>query len=121
MCPPSPTSAEASSKVLPGLDAYDTGAGSSTLASPQYTEAVASSRCHGSLLLAICVARLSGRYLREPELMVNDAMHCAQVMSAAPEPYFEPVLVHRRRTHLELVRLLARRGMVSRLLCGPSR
>ena len=44
--------------------------------------------------------------------MVNDAMHCAQVMSSAPEPYFDPVLVQRRRTCLELVRLLARRCMV---------
>ena len=60
--------------------------------------------------------------------MVNDAIHCAQVMSTAPEPYFDPVLVHRRRTYLELVCLLARRGMVrftlepkekSRSLCGP--
>ena len=33
-------------------------------------------------------------------------------MSAALEPYFDPVLVRRRRTYLELVRLLARRGMV---------
>ena len=56
--------------------------------------------------------------------MVNDAMHCA--LSTAPEPYFDPVLVHRRRTYLGLVRLLARRGMVplepkekSRPLCGP--
>ena len=39
-------------------------------------------------------------------------MHCAQVMSAAPEPYFDPVPVHRQRTYLELVRLLARRDMV---------
>ena len=68
-----------------------------------YTEAVASSRCLGS--------PLSGRYLREPERMVNDAMHCAQVTSTPPEPYFDLVLVHRRRTYLELVRLLARRGM----------
>ena len=52
------------------------------------------------------------RYLREPERMVNDAMQCAQVMSTAPEPYFDPVLVRRRRTYLELVRLLARRGVV---------
>ena len=44
--------------------------------------------------------------------MVNDAMHCAQVMSTTPEPYFDPVLVHHRRTCLELVRLLAWRGMV---------
>ena len=52
------------------------------------------------------------RYLREPERMVKDALHCAQVMSTAPEPYFDLVLVHRRRTYLELVRLLARRGTV---------
>ena len=45
--------------------------------------------------------------------MVNDAMHCAQVMSTALEPYFDRVLLHRRRTYLELVHLLARRGMVS--------
>ena len=55
-----PTSAEALSKVLRGLDACDRGAGSSTLAFLSSTETVASSRCHGSLLLALCVARLSG-------------------------------------------------------------
>ena len=44
--------------------------------------------------------------------MVNDAVHCTQVMSTAPEPYVVPVLVHRRYIHLELVRFLARRGMV---------
>ena len=44
--------------------------------------------------------------------MVDDAMHCAQVMCTASEPYFDPVLVHRRRTYLELVRLLVRRGVV---------
>ena len=46
------------------------------------------------------------------EHMVNDALHCAQAMSTAPEPYSGPVLVHRLRTFLELVRLLARRGVV---------
>ena len=30
----------------------------------------------------------------------------------APEQYFDPVLTHRRRTYVELVRLLARRGTV---------
>ena len=44
--------------------------------------------------------------------MVNDAMQGAQVMSLVPEPYFDLVLVHRRRTYLELVRWLAQRGMV---------
>ena len=33
-------------------------------------------------------------------------------MSLVREPYFDPVLVHRRRTYLELVRLLAQRGKV---------
>ena len=54
----------------------------------------------------------AGRHLREPERMANEAMHCAQVMSTAPETYFELVLMHCRRTYLELVRLFARRGMV---------
>ena len=48
--------------------------------------------------------------------MVSDAMHCAQVVSTAPEPYFDQVLVQRQRTHLELVRLLARRGTVRFIL-----
>ena len=64
-------------------------------------------------MFALCVARLSRALLQgEPERMVNDGMHYAQVMSSAPVPYFDPVLVHRGRTFLELVRLLARRGMV---------
>ena len=44
-----------------------------------------------------------GALLREPERMVTDAMHVAQVLPLAPEPYFDPVLTHRRRTYLELL------------------
>ena len=44
--------------------------------------------------------------------MVADAMLGAQELLWAPEPYFDPVLTHRRRTCVELVRLLARRGTV---------
>ena len=51
-----PTSAEALSNVSRGLDACDSGAGSSTLAALSLPKL---SLCHGSLLFALCVARLS--------------------------------------------------------------
>ena len=108
-----PTSAEALSKVLRGLDAYDSGAGSSTLASlsiPKLSPVDATDAC---CLLSV-LPDSAKRYLREPERMVNDAMQGAHVMSL----YFDPVSVHRRRTYLELVRLLAQRGMV-RLTLEP--
>ena len=52
------------------------------------------------------------RYLRESGRMVTAAVHGCQELFSAPEPYFDPLLHHRRRTCVELVRLLARRGMV---------
>ena len=91
----------------------DSGAGSSTttasLSIPKLSLPVDAT---GACCLLSVLPDSAERYLREPERMVNDAMHCAQVMSTAPEPHFDLVLLHRRRTYLELVRLLARRGMV---------
>ena len=97
---------------LTDLDAYDSGAGSSTLASLSIPKLSLPVDATGACCLLSVLPDSAGRYLREPERMVKDAMHCAQVMSTAPEPYFDPVLVHRRRTYLELVRLLVRRGTV---------
>ena len=54
----------------------------------------------------------AGRYLREPERTVAEAMLAAQELLLAPEPYFDPALTHRRRTYVGLVRLLARPGTV---------
>ena len=107
-----PTSAEALTKVLRGLDACDSGAGSSTSASLSTPKLSLPVVATGACCLLSVLPDSAGRYFREPERMVNDAMHCAQVMSTAPEPYFDPMLVHRRRTSLELVRLLALRGVV---------
>ena len=107
-----PTSAQALSKVLRGLDAYDSGAGSSTSASFSIPKLSLPVDATGASCLLSVLPDSAERYLREPERMVNDALQWAQVMSTSPEPYFDPVLVRRRRTYLELVRLLARRGMV---------
>ena len=101
-----PTSAEALSKVLRGLDAYDSGAGSSTQASLSTSKlSLPVDATKACSLLSVC-------YLREPERMVTDVMNCAQVLPVALEPYFDPVHTHRRRTYLELIRFLSRRGMV---------
>ena len=107
-----PTSAEASSKVLLGLDACDSGTGSSTLASLSIPKLSLPVDATGACCLPSVLPDSAKRYLREPERMVNDAMQGAQVMWPVPEPYFDLVLVHRQRTYLELVRLLARRGIV---------
>ena len=66
---------------------------------PQNIDAVASSRCHGACSLLSVLPDSAGRYLMEPERMITDSMLCAQVLP-------------RRRTYLELIRLLARRWMV---------
>ena len=94
-----PTSAEALSKVLRGLDAYDSGAGSSTLASPSFPKLSLPVDATGACCLLSVLPDSAKRCLREPERMVNDAMQGAQVMSLVPEPYFDQVLVHRRRTY----------------------
>ena len=83
-----PTSAEAFSKVLRGLDAHDSGAGSSTLASIRIPKPSLPVDATGACCLLSVLPDSAGRCLREPERMVNDAMHCAQVMSTDPEPYF---------------------------------
>ena len=92
--------------------AFHSGARSSTLASLSIPKLSLPVDATGACCLLSVLPDSAGRYLRDPERMVNDAMHCAQVMSTAPEPYFDPMLVRRRRTYLGLVRLLARRGMV---------
>ena len=110
------TSAEALSKVLRGLDAYDSGAGSSTLASLRILKLSLPVDTTSASSLLWMLPDFAGCYLREPERMVTDAMHGAQEFSFTPEPYFDPMLTHRRRTYVELVRLLVRRGMVRFIL-----
>ena len=88
-----PTAAEALCKVLRSLDACDSGAGSSTLASLSIPKLSLPVDAVGACCLFSVLPDSAGRYLREPERMVNDAMRCAQVMSTALEPYFDPVLV----------------------------
>ena len=106
-----PTSAEALSQVLRGLHASDSGAGSSTPASLNLLKlSLPVDTTMASSLLSM-LPDFAGRYLREPERMVTDAMHGAWELPLA-EPYFDPVLTRRRRTYVELVRLLAHRGLV---------
>ena len=69
-----PTSAEALSKVLRGLDAYDRGAGSSTLASLSISKVSLPVDATGACCLFSVLPDSAGRHLREPERMVNDAM-----------------------------------------------
>ena len=107
-----PTSAEALSKVSRGLDAFDSGAGSSTLASLSFPKLSLPVDATGACCLLSVLPDSAKRCLMEPERTVNDAMQGAQVMSPVLEPCFDPVSLHRRLTYLELVRLLAQRGMV---------
>ena len=90
-----------------GAVVVDRCAGSSTLASLSIPKLSLPVDATGACCLLSVLPDSAKRYLREPERMVNDAMRGAQVMSLVPEPYFDPVLVHWRRTHLELVSLLA--------------
>ena len=62
------TSAEASSKVLRGLDAYDTLA---SLSVPKRSLPVDAT---GACCLLSVLPDSAKRYLREPKRMVNDAM-----------------------------------------------
>ena len=72
---------------------------------------------------------LAGRYLREPERMVSEAMLWAQVLPLAPEPYFDPVLTHRRLWPRAVSfagsprdgAFYPRTKRKSRSLCGPQR
>ena len=65
--------------------------------------------------------------LRKSERMMNDRIHCVEEILIAPESYFDPLLMYRRRAYLDLVRLLTRRDMPrfthesqkSRLPYGP--
>ena len=93
------------------FDAYDSGAGSSTLASLSIPKLSLPVDATGACCLLSVLPDSAKRYHGEPERRVKDAMQSAQVMSPVPEPYFDLVLVHRRRTYLELVRLLAQRSM----------
>ena len=106
------TSGETFSIFLRGLDACDSGAGSSTLASLSISTLSLPVDATGACSLVSVLPDSAGRYLREPERMITDSMHCAQVLPLAPDPYFAPVLTHSRRTYLTLTRLLARRGTV---------
>ena len=81
-----PTFADALSKVLRGLDAYNSGAGSSTLASISISKLSLPVDATGASTLLSVFPDSAGRYLREPERMITDAMPCAQVLPLAPEP-----------------------------------
>ena len=89
-----PTSAEALSKVTRGLDAHDSGAGSSTLASLNIPKLSLAVDATGACCLLSVLPHSAECHLREPEHMVDDVLHCAQVLSTAPELHFDPVLVH---------------------------
>ena len=86
-----PNSAQALSKVSQGLDAYDSGAGSSTLASRSFPKLSLPVDATGSCCLLSVLPDSAKRYRREPERMVNDAIPCSKVMSQVPESYFDPV------------------------------
>ena len=107
-----PTSAEALSKVFLGLVSYDSCAVSSTLSSLNISNLSLPVDATRARSLLSMLPDCAERYLREPERMVPDAMHGAQELLLAPEPYFDPVPTHRRRTYVDLVRLLARPGTV---------
>ena len=67
-------------QVLTGLDANDTGAGSSTLVSLRKSNLSLPVDATGACSLFSVLADSAGRYLREPERMITDAMYCAQVL-----------------------------------------
>ena len=100
------------SKVLRGLDAHDSGAGSSTPASLSIPKLSLPVDATESLQVALGVARL-GRALPEGAGAHGNRTRCngSQVLPLAPETNFDLVLTHRRRTYLELMRLLAIRSM----------
>ena len=84
-----PTSAEGLSKVLRGLDAYDSGAGPSTLASLSIPKLSLPVDATGAYSLLSMLPDLAGRYLREPERMVTNAMLRAQVLPLSPDPFVD--------------------------------
>ena len=74
-----PTSAEAFSKVLRGLDPYDSDAGSSTLAPLRIPKLSLPVDATGACCSLSVLPDSARRYLRKPERLVIHAMCCAHV------------------------------------------